>query len=96
GRAGWNVVTTGLEGAAGNFGREQHIDHTERYRRAAEHLEVVQGLWDSYEDDAFVHDKQNKVFLDPQRQHRLDHHGEFFSVTGPLNIARSAQGQPVI
>jgi FMN-dependent oxidoreductase (nitrilotriacetate monooxygenase family) len=96
GRAGWNVVTTGLEGAAGNFGREQHIDHTERYRRAGEHLQVVQGLWDSYEDDAFVHDKQNGVFLDPQRQHRLDHQGEFFSVTGPLNIARSPQGQPVI
>lgn len=66
GRAGWNVVTTGLEGAAGNFGREQHIDHTERYRRAAEHLEVVQGLWDSYENDAFVRDKASKVFLDPQ------------------------------
>lgn len=96
GRAGWNVVTTGLEGAAGNFGLEQHIDHTERYRRAREHLQVVQGLWDSYEDDAFPRDKTRKVFLDTQRQHRLDHKGEFFSVTGPLNIARSIQGQPVI
>jgi len=96
GRAGWNVVTTGLEGAAGNFGREEHIDHTERYRKAREHLEVVQGLWDSYEDDAFPRDKQHKQFLDPSRQHRLDHKGEFFSVTGPLNIARSRQGQPVI
>ena len=53
-------------------------------------------MWDSYEDDAFVRDKASKVFLDPQRQHRLDHQGEFFAVTGPLNIARSAQGQPVI
>jgi FMN-dependent oxidoreductase (nitrilotriacetate monooxygenase family) len=96
GRAGWNVVTTGLEGAAGNFGREQHIDHGERYRRAREHVQVVQGLWDSYEDDAFPRDKQRGVFLGTQRQHRLDHHGEFFSVTGPLNIARSRQGQPVI
>lgn len=96
GRAGWNVVTTGLEGAAGNFGREEHIDHTERYRKAREHLEVVQGLWDSYEDDAFPRDKQRKVFLDTTRQHRLDHKGEFFQVTGPLNIARSQQGQPVI
>ena len=96
GRAGWNVVTTGLEGAAGNFGRDAHIDHTERYRRAREHLEVVQGLWDSYEDDAFPRDKQSKQFLDTSRQHRLDHKGEFFSVTGPLNIARSKQGQPVI
>ena len=96
GRAGWNVVTTGLEGAAGNFGREQHIDHTERYRRAREHVEVVQGLWDSYEDDAFPRDKASKRFLNPSKQHRLDHRGEFFSVTGPLNISRSAQGQPVI
>jgi len=96
GRAGWNVVTTGLEGAAGNFGREQHIDHGERYRRAHEHVAVVQGLWDSYEDDAFPRDRQNKRFLDPAKQHRLDHRGEFFSVTGPLNISRSAQGQPVI
>ncbi|WP_397452335.1 LLM class flavin-dependent oxidoreductase [Pseudomonas sp. NA-150] len=96
GRAGWNVVTTGLEGAAGNFGREEHIDHTERYRRAAEHVDVVQGLWDSYEDDAFPRNKRARRFLDFRRQHRLDHQGEFFSVTGPLNIARSRQGQPVI
>ncbi|WP_213880818.1 LLM class flavin-dependent oxidoreductase [Pseudomonas sp. dw_358] len=96
GRAGWNVVTTGLEGAAGNFGREHHIDHTERYRKAREYLQVVQGLWDSYEDDAFPADKAGKHFLDASRQHRLDHKGEFFSVTGPLNIARSRQGQPVI
>ncbi|NIF27414.1 LLM class flavin-dependent oxidoreductase [Pantoea sp. Tr-811] len=96
GRAGWNVVTTGLEGAAGNFGREQHIDHGERYRRAHEHVAVVQGLWDSYEDDAFPRDKANKRFLTASKQHRLDHQGEFFSVTGPLNISRSPQGQPVI
>jgi FMN-dependent oxidoreductase (nitrilotriacetate monooxygenase family) len=96
GRAGWNVVTTGLEGAAGNYGREAHFDHAERYRRAAEHLSVVQGLWDSYEDDAFPCDKQAGVFLDKTKQHRLDHRGEFFSVTGPLNISRSRQGQPVI
>ncbi|WP_297833804.1 LLM class flavin-dependent oxidoreductase [Pseudomonas sp.] len=96
GRAGWNVVTTGLEGAAGNFGREQHIDHGERYRRAREHVQVVQGLWDSYEDNAFPRDKAHKRFLDPGKQHRLDHRGEFFSVTGPLNISRSVQGQPVI
>lgn len=96
GRAGWNVVTTGLEGAAGNYGRDAHIDHTERYRKAREHLQVVQGLWQSYEADAFPRDKQRGVFLDRKRQHRLDHKGEFFSVTGPLNIAPSRQGQPVI
>src|SRR6187549_2213717 len=96
GRAGWNVVTTGLEGAAGNYGLEQHIDHSVRYRRAAEHLSVVQGLWDSYEDDASPRDKESGVFLDKSKLHALNHHGEFFSVSGPLNISRSRQGQPVI
>jgi FMN-dependent oxidoreductase (nitrilotriacetate monooxygenase family) len=96
GRAGWNVVTTGLEGAAGNYGREEHIDHEVRYARALEHVKVVQGLWDSYEDDAFPRDKERGVFLDKSKLHALNHKGEFFSVTGPLNISRSRQGQPVI
>lgn len=96
GRAGWNVVTTGLEGAAGNYGREEHFSHPVRYRRAKEHLEVVRALWDSYEDDAFLRDKSSGVFLDKNKQHRLDHRGEFFSVAGPLNISRSRQGHPVI
>ncbi|CAN5331192.1 LLM class flavin-dependent oxidoreductase [soil metagenome] len=96
GRAAWNVVTTGLEGAARNYGREEHFAHADRYRRAAEFVDVVKGLWDSYEDDAFPRDKHAGVFLDKSKQHRLDHQGEFFSVAGPLNIARSRQGQPVI
>ncbi|MEI9939083.1 MAG: LLM class flavin-dependent oxidoreductase [Pseudomonadota bacterium] len=96
GRAGWNVVTTGLEGAAGNYGREQHFPHAVRYRRAKEHLSVVRGLWDSYEDDAFSRDKHSADFLDRSKQHALNHRGEFFSVAGPLNISRSKQGQPVI
>ena len=96
GRAGWNVVTTGLEGAARNYGLDAHLDHGLRYRRAREHLSVVQGLWDSYEDDAFPRDKTAGVFLDKSRLHPLDHKGEFFSVAGPLNISRSVQGQPVI
>jgi FMN-dependent oxidoreductase (nitrilotriacetate monooxygenase family) len=96
GRAGWNVVTTGLEGAARNYGREEHFPHKERYRRAAEFLDVVKGLWDSYEDDAFPRDKEKRIFLDKSKQHPLNHKGEFFNVAGPLNIQRSRQGQPVI
>jgi FMN-dependent oxidoreductase (nitrilotriacetate monooxygenase family) len=96
GRAAWNVVTTGLEGAAGNYGREAHFEHGERYARAREFVQVVQGLWDSYEDDAFPRDKAKGIFFDKSRQHRLDHKGKFFSVAGPLNIQRSRQGQPVI
>lgn len=96
GRAGWNVVTTGLEGASRNYGREEHFDHAVRYRRAHEFVDVVRGLWDSYEDDAFPRDKQTGVFLDKPKQHALNHKGEFFSVAGPLALSRSKQGHPVI
>jgi FMN-dependent oxidoreductase (nitrilotriacetate monooxygenase family) len=96
GRAGWNVVTSPLEGSALNFGGKPHPSHPDRYRIAEEFLEVVKGLWDSWEDDAFVRDKASGVFFDPNKLHRLNHKGEFFSVQGPLNIARSKQGQPVV
>ncbi|WP_043963440.1 NtaA/DmoA family FMN-dependent monooxygenase [Micromonospora haikouensis] len=96
GRAGWNVVATGDGGTAGNYGRAEHYDYATRYGRALEHVRVVQGLWDSYEDDAFPRDKERGVFFDRSRQHALHHVGEHFSVAGPLNIERSPQGQPVI
>ena len=96
GRAGWNVVTSPLEGSALNYGKKEHPDHDKRYRIATEYLEVTRGLWDSWEDDAFVRDKETGVFFDPEKMHALNHEGEFFSVKGPLNIARSKQGHPVI
>ncbi|WP_338540390.1 LLM class flavin-dependent oxidoreductase [Paenibacillus tundrae] len=96
GRAGWNVVTSPLEGSALNFGKGEHPNHALRYEIAKEHLEVVKGLWDSWEDDAFVGDKENGVFFDPAKLHTLHHKGKHFSVQGPLNVARSKQGQPVI
>ena len=96
GRAGWNVVTSWLDGSARNYSKPTHYDHDVRYALAKEHLGVVQGLWDSWEDDALVRDKDTGVFFDPAKLHRLDHKGDFFSVEGPLNISRSRQGQPVI
>ncbi|WP_338552580.1 LLM class flavin-dependent oxidoreductase [Paenibacillus sp. KS-LC4] len=96
GRAGWNIVTSPLEGSAKNFGKTEHPDHPTRYRIANEYLEVTRGLWDSWEDDAFVRDKESGQFFDPKKLHTLNHNGEFFSVQGPLNIARSKQGHPVI
>ena len=96
GRAGWNVVTSWLEGSAANFGRDKHLDHDVRYRLAEEYLDVVKGLWDSWEDDALVRDKASGQFLDPAKLHELNHKGEFLSVKGPLNISRSPQGRPVI
>jgi len=96
GRAAWNVVTTSSEHVYGNFGLAAHPDPELRYERAHEFLDVVRGLWDSFDDDAFSRDKQSGVYFDPARLHRLDHVGKFFKVKGPLNIERSPQGQPVI
>jgi FMN-dependent oxidoreductase (nitrilotriacetate monooxygenase family) len=96
GRAAWNVVTTGNENAAGNFGKEAHPAHPLRYERAEEFLDVVKGLWDSFEDDAFLRHKASGVYLDPQKLHTLNHKGKHFSVSGPLNISRPPQGYPVI
>ena len=96
GRAGWNVVATGDGGTAGNFGLDEHYDYETRYGRALEHVRVAQGLWDSYEDDAFPRDKEAGIFFDKDRQHQLNHDGQYFKVVGPLNIQRSKQGQPVI
>ncbi|MFF7065918.1 NtaA/DmoA family FMN-dependent monooxygenase [Pseudomonas sp. NPDC008258] len=96
GRAGWNVVTSGDAGTAGNYGRDEHYDYDTRYARAQEHVAVVQGLWQSYEAGAFPRNRATGQFLDPGRMHALNHKGEHFSVVGPLNIQRSPQGQPVI
>jgi len=96
GRAGWNIVTTSNPDAAKNFGLEEHLDHGERYRRAREFYDVVTGLWDSWADDAFIRDVESGVFFDPDKLHTLDHKGEFFSVHGPLHVARPVQGWPLI
>ena len=96
GRAGWNIVTTANPDAALNFGREDQMEHDERYRRAREFYDVVTGLWDSFADDAFVRDVDNGVYFDPEKMHVLNHKGKYLSVRGPLNIARPIQGWPVI
>lgn len=96
GRAGWNVVTSWSEAEAKNFNREQHVDYETRYARAAEFVEVVKGLWDSWEEDAFPFDKQSGQFFDEAKMHVLDHKGRFFSVRGPLNVGRLPQVYPVI
>ena len=96
GRAGWNVVTTSNPNASMNFGREDHLEHAERYRRAREFYDVVTGLWDSWADDAFIRDVEGGSYFDPERLHVLDHKGDYLSVRGPLNIGRPVQGWPVI
>jgi alkanesulfonate monooxygenase len=96
GRAGWNVVTSGNASEAWNFGREAHFEHGERYDRAVEFVDVVKGLWDSWDDDAFIRDRAQARYFMPEKLHHLRHKGEHFSVRGPLNVARPPQGHPVL
>ena len=96
GRAGWNIVTTSNPDASMNFGRDEHLEHSERYKRAREFYDVVTGLWDSWADDAFIRDVESGIFTDFDKMHVLDHKGEFLASRGPLNIARPVQGWPVI
>ncbi len=96
GRAGWNLVTSANPNEAQNFGRDQHADKADRYRRAREFADVVLGLWESWDNDAFIRDKESGVFFDPEKLHTLNHVGEHFRVKGPLNVSRSPQGHPVI
>src|SRR5699024_3726653 len=96
GRAGWNVVTSPLKGSASNFNKGNHPEHSLRYKMADEYLEVAKGLWDSWEDDAFVRNRETGQFFDKDKMHSLNHKGEFFTAKGLLNIDRSKQGKPVI
>ena len=94
GRAGWNVVTSVTDMEARNFNRDAAPGYDVRYDRAAEFVEVVRGLWDSWEDDAFVRDKASGINYDPTKLHVLNHNGPHFKVAGPLNVARTPQGCP--
>jgi FMN-dependent oxidoreductase (nitrilotriacetate monooxygenase family) len=96
GRAGWNVVTSSSDRAAANFGIDQVMAHDRRYEMATEFVDVVKGLWDSWETGARVADVRSGQYLDATKIHQLDHTGPFYSVRGPLNCSRSPQGQPVI
>jgi FMN-dependent oxidoreductase (nitrilotriacetate monooxygenase family) len=96
GRAGWNIVTSSNHSEAFNFGREAHFAHDARYDRASEFTDVVRGLWKSWDEDAFVRDRTTGIYHDPAKLHELNHQGVHFRVKGPLNVARSPQGEPVL
>lgn len=95
GRAAWNVVTTGAD-VSHNFSLPAHLEHSKRYERAEEYIDVVKGLWDSYDDDAFVRDRATGTYVDLDQFYLLNHVGEHFQVRGPLNVGRPPQGYPVI
>lgn len=96
GRAAWNVVTSGTDTEAKNFGAETAYDREERYDRGKEVVDIVMGLWDSWDDDAWVRDQESGLFFDPEKRHVLGHKTDRYGVRGPLNVPRPPQGYPVI
>ncbi|WP_454129539.1 LLM class flavin-dependent oxidoreductase [Microbacterium aurum] len=96
GRAAWNVVTGSNTGDSMNFGLDRHPDREERYARAEEFVDACIALWDSWDHDAFVERKDTGQYLDSSRVRTPDFRGTHLSVKGPLNVARSPQGRPVL
>ena len=96
GRAGWNIVTSWSQQEAWNFNRDAHLDYDTRYDRAAEFVEVVTGLWRSWEPGAFVREKATGRYYDPEKLHVLNHKGKHFQVRGPLSVDRTPQGRPIL
>lgn len=96
GRAGWHATMAQAPRDAGNFSRPEGFSEADFRRRTEEYVGIVQGLWQGWDADALLFDKAGGRFHDPGRMHLLDHKGEFFSVRGPLNVARSPQDTPVL
>lgn len=96
GRIGWNIVTSWLATAAGNFGGSGPISHADRYARGEEFMNVVKGLWDSWAKDAIIDDRDSGQFANIDRIRPINHDGQFYKVAGPLNLPRCPQGRPVL
>ena len=96
GRIGWNCVTSSNDGAAQNYGNDAQYPHEERYDRAEEFADLVTKLWDAWEPDAVVLDREAPMFADGAKVHAVNHEGKYFRCRGPLNAPRSPQGRPVI
>jgi len=95
GRLGFNVVTSGSDLAAQNYGLDKQVEHDLRYDRAQEWVDVVRALWRSWDADAIVEDTERGVFADFSKVRTIDHQGQFFQVRGPLNTAPLAE-EPVM
>ncbi|MFG1427423.1 NtaA/DmoA family FMN-dependent monooxygenase [Roseixanthobacter glucoisosaccharinicivorans] len=95
GRFGWNIVTSAEDLAAQNFGLDKLPLRETRYEMADEYMEVVSKLFDSWDSDAVVLDRENGIYADPSKVRTIDHKGKYFQVRGPLNTVPSPQGRPV-
>ncbi len=96
GRVGWNIVTSWSAAAAGNFGDTRQISHAERYERAEDFMGAVNGLWDSWADDAVIDDREGGQYADPGKIRSTNYSGPYYQVSGPLNVPRGPQGRPVL
>jgi FMN-dependent oxidoreductase (nitrilotriacetate monooxygenase family) len=96
GRLGWNIVTSGEDRAAQNFGMDKLYEHDERYVMAHEYLELVCQLWESWEPDAVVRDRDTGTYVDHSKVHTTDFEGKYYRSRGPLNTVRAPQGRPVL
>jgi FMN-dependent oxidoreductase (nitrilotriacetate monooxygenase family) len=96
GRVGWNIVTSWLASAAGNFGDKGQVSHADRYTRGEEFMAVVKALWDSWAEDAVIDDRCGGRYARADRIRRINHKGEHYQVAGPLNMPRCPQGRPVL
>jgi FMN-dependent oxidoreductase (nitrilotriacetate monooxygenase family) len=96
GRSGWNLVTSGSDFEARSFGLPQQLEHAHRYEKAHEYVKIAKGLWDSWEDDAFIHDKSANRFFDTDKLHRVAFEGKHYQVSGSLQAPRAPQGYPVL
>jgi alkanesulfonate monooxygenase SsuD/methylene tetrahydromethanopterin reductase-like flavin-dependent oxidoreductase (luciferase family) len=108
GRAGLRVQITARPNEAAHFGRRTiprieaydspsaHEVVTGLFDEAADYVEVVRRLWDSWEDDAEIRDAATGRFIDRDKLHSIDFEGRFFSVKGPSITPRPPQGQPPV
>ncbi|MDQ1043117.1 NtaA/DmoA family FMN-dependent monooxygenase [Streptomyces sp. V4I2] len=94
GRFGWNIVSSAEDRAAQNFGLEGLPEHDERYNVAEEYFDVVNQLWDSWEPDAVVMDRDTNTFADYRKVRTIDFEGKYFKSRGPLNTVPSPQHRP--
>src|SRR5712671_5691936 len=94
GRFGWNIVTSGEDIAAQNFGLDKLPPRELRYAMADEYMDLVYQLFDAWEPDAVVMDRDRGIYADWRKVHSIDFHGEFFTCRGPLNTVPSPQRRP--
>jgi FMN-dependent oxidoreductase (nitrilotriacetate monooxygenase family) len=95
GRAGWNAITSSGDDVAANYGRK--IPSSEdRYGRAHEVIQIIQSLWGSWGEDAWIHNQETGQFADRDKILPINLQGKYVGSRGPLYIPPSEQGQPII